>query len=284
MTFKQAKGFSLVSVLIAGSLLGMISYGTIRLMQQFTKGVHSTRSRAIRDQLFLELVRQSAAPATLQKSISMNGTSSYLGKCGSINSANDCIHNSFKPFDLYSLTSTKIAGTATGPVRYTMDAAQCVIAGPICPLEAITEFAGMCAGGGSGSPAACDQMTQLRVTVTLRQSPLVPDMGGNFQLKPQTMTNTVDLSAVLANGAQTCTSPDFMTGIDANGKIICTAPGVATERFGGAWACKLSGMSCGACLAANPLTGGCSCPAGYSTLKVTGCSKSLYRCGFICAK
>ena len=79
-----------------------------------------------------------------------------------------------------------------------------------------------------------------------------------------------------------------VTGEVVIGGVTIKSSGVASEKhstakygsFGGAYGLSIYGP----CMAANPITGACSCPSGYTTVKVTGCSGGLPRCGFICVQ
>ena len=274
-------GFGLIEVLVAGIILGIIGVGFMTFMNSVNKNLVTARVRDARDSVLQNLTREAGSSGSLKKSAQLGGSTSQLARCINSGGSSDCSHNVSAEFNLYNVLGQKVAGTTANPERYTTEGAHCAAASSQCPLEAISSIKGICFSGSN-----CDVASQISVTVTLRQAASVTSVGGNRSpMSAKTFTTTLDVKEINGYGAQTCPTNQVLTGIDADGKIICSAS-PASDHFGGAWACQLntSTLNCGPCLSANPMTGGCSCGSGYTTIKVTGCNASLYRCGFVCVK
>ncbi len=250
-------------------------------MKSFQKGVAATRTQGLRDTVFLNLTKMASSPVALQKTRTVLGASSPFSHCINVSGTNDCTNGAATDFALYDAGGTQVAGTSSAPIRYSVDGAVCASASNVCSLEAVSSFSAICAGGAS----TCDQAAQLSVSIDLHQSASVTTpAGGVSHIGKRTLASTVDTALIASGGAQSCPTNQAMTGIDATGGIVCSP--ATQDHFGGAWACRLNTttLNCGPCLSINPMTGSCSCPSGYQTLKVTGCDATLYRCGFVCAK
>ena len=280
------RGFSLLEVAVFSAIGGILLLTFTGFMASFQKGIASTRVRAFRDDVFQNLVHQSSSAAALQKTAATVGGKSAFSRCLGVSGAADCTNGVASEFDLYDPSGTRIAGTKVNPVRYSVDGAICTTTGNRCPFKAYSRFTPQCTGGAP----SCDQAIAISISVTLLEASGISTAGSALpHMAPRTLASSVDVSLINAGGSQVCGANQMMTGIDTYGKIICTplpSPPPPSDHFGGAWACELNTatLGCGACLTPNPMTGACTCPSGYSTLKVAGCDGTLYRCGFVCGK
>lgn len=275
------RGFTLLSLIVTVAILSIVILTFSTFVRAMERSLSSARARASKDSIVRNLSAIAASPTSLKQSVTSGGGQSALARCVQDSAQPDCRNEVFEEFDLYDTFRTRVAGTTAKPVYYSTEGATCLSPSASCRYQATARFKAKCASGSS-----CAKAVQLDIEVTVSQlDTLSAQVVGETRAANRTIASTVDVAEIAQSGAQSCPPGQMMVGIDTYGKIQCAAM-PASDHFGGAWACQLNtaNLKCGGCLAANPMTGGCSCPAGYQTLKVTGCDANLYRCGFVCAK
>lgn len=167
---QSTSGQSLISVLIAAGIVGLIALAIAQLASTQQKSILQARLISSRDNIRNQLDRAASDFRLLKTSANVFLENTALKNCIE---GGDCQVGIAQPFQLVdpadsSSTPSQLSGTPSAPQRYSIDGSRCETANDQCPIVVFTTFSATCAGITTGS---CSQAQGITVTYTIQQAP-----------------------------------------------------------------------------------------------------------------